>query len=270
MGVLNVTPDSFYDGGRWEEPGAAVEHGCRMVDEGASIVDVGGESTRPHAAPVDDEEELRRVVPVVRGLSRQLAGRARVCVDTRKRAVAQAALDAGASVLNDVSAALWDVAAQHGAGWLAMHMKGEPEDMMSLAAYDDVVVEVCNYLRERAEAAEAGGVREIWLDPGIGFAKTAAHNLEILRRLDELVTLPWPVAIGLSRKRFTGVVTSGSEELPAPLGERFEASLAGAVWAMCKGAALVRVHDVKATVEAAKLVGAPRAGGVGAMSGDRR
>jgi len=255
MGVLNVTPDSFYDGGRWVDQECAIDRGVEMVEEGADVVDVGGESSRPGAAPVPVAEELRRVVPVVRELARRLEGRARVSVDTRKRAVAEAALGAGATVVNDISSLLWPVAAEGGAGWVAMHMRGEPSNMMSLAKYDDVVVDVRSFLVERAERASEGGVREIWVDPGIGFAKTTAQNLTVLARLGELVATGWPVAVGLSRKRFTGAVTGGTEAQPAPVEERIEASLAGAVWALERGAAMVRTHDVRATVDAARLVG---------------
>lgn len=256
MGVLNVTPDSFYDGGQWEDKEAAVARGSAMIDEGADIVDVGGESTRPAAAPVAESEELRRVVPVVKELVHRAEGRARVSVDTRKRAVAQAALEAGATIINDVSATLWPLAAEARAGWVAMHMRGEPSSMMSLANYSDVVTEVKEFLVDRAERAAGAGVPEVWVDPGIGFAKTTAHNLALLARLDELVATGWPVAIGLSRKRFTGVLASGREQEPAPTGDRLEGSLAGAVWAMVKGAAMVRAHDVRATADAARLVGA--------------
>ncbi len=256
MGVLNVTPDSFYDGGQWEDEEAAVARGSAMIDEGADIVDVGGESTRPAAAPVAESEELRRVVPVVKELAQRANGRARVSVDTRKRAVAQAALEAGATIINDVSATLWPLAAEARAGWVAMHMRGEPSTMMSLANYSDVVTDVKEFLVERAELAAGAGVPEVWVDPGIGFAKTTAHNLALLARLDELVGTGWPVAIGLSRKRFIGVLASGGEHEPAPTGDRLEGSLAGAVWAMVKGAAMVRAHDVKATADAARLVGA--------------
>jgi dihydropteroate synthase len=256
MGVLNVTPDSFYDGGQWEDSKAAVARGCEMVEEGADIVDVGGESTRPGAPPVPEDEELRRVVPVIEELARRLEGRARVSVDTRKRPVAEAALEAGATVLNDVSASLWPVAAQARAGWVAMHMRGEPSNMMSLASYSDVVSEVKAFLLERAGQAASDGVGEVWVDPGIGFAKTTAHNLALLAHLDELVATGWPVAVGLSRKRFVGAVSATSGAEPGPVEERLEGSLAGAVWAMVKGAAMVRVHDVKATANAAKIVGA--------------
>jgi dihydropteroate synthase len=255
MGVLNVTPDSFYDGGRWHELSDAVARGCELADEGADIVDVGGESTRPNASPVDEAEELRRVVPVVRELARRLEGRARVSVDTRKRAVAEASLEAGATIVNDVSASLWPVAASGGAGWVAMHMKGSPADMMEHATYGDVVAEVFSYLVERARQASLGGVSEIWVDPGIGFAKTTAHNLALLAHLGDLVATGWPVCVGISRKRFTGVVTAGREEPPAPAEGRLDASLAGAVWAMAAGAAIVRAHDARATAHAARLVG---------------
>lgn len=254
MGVLNVTPDSFYDGGRWYDTDAAVAHGLEMAREGAGVIDVGGESTRPGAAPVPEAEELRRVVPVISELAQSLAGTARLSVDTRKRAVAEAAIEAGASIVNDISASLWPVAAEAGAGWVAMHMKGKPADMMAHARYADVVGEVSAYLVEKAEQAAAGGVKEIWVDPGIGFAKTAKHNFALLAHLDRIVSLGWPVAIGVSRKRFTGSVVSGTEEAPAPVGERLEPSLAAAVWAMACGVSMVRAHDVKATVDAARLV----------------
>lgn len=255
MGVLNVTPDSFYDGGRWEDPEVAVDRGCEMVEQGADIVDVGGESTRPNAAPVGEPEELRRVVPVVKELALRLEGRARVSVDTRKRAVAQAALEAGATVLNDVSASLWPLAAEARAGWVVMHMRGDPTTMMSLARYDDVVSEVKAFLVDRAQQAAGDGVGEVWVDPGIGFAKTTSHNLALLARLGELVATGWPVAVGVSHKRFVGVVAAADADWPAPVEERLEGSLAATVWAMEKGAALVRVHDVKATADAVKLVG---------------
>ncbi len=255
MGVLNVTPDSFYDGGRWQGAGAAVEHGLEMFDQGADIVDVGGESTRPGAHPVDEAEEARRVVPVVAALAGQLPQGRRLSVDTRKPAVAEAALDAGACIVNDVSASLWPVAARNGAGWVAMHMRGAPADMSRYAHYGDVVLEVKSFLAGRAALAREAGVGEVWVDPGIGFAKSTRHNLELLARLPELVATGWPVAIGTSRKRFTGVA-GRTECSPAPPEERLEASLATAVWAMASGAAMVRVHDVKATADAARLVGA--------------
>ena len=262
-----MTPDSFYDGGRWHEPGAALARGCEMALEGADVIDVGGESTRPGAAPVPEDEELRRVVPVVRELAGALGGRTRISVDTRKRAVAEAALEAGASIINDTSATLWPVAAEAGAGWVAMHMKGQPSDMMAHANYGDVVGEVSDYLVERAEQAAAGGVKEIWVDPGVGFAKTTAHNLVLLARMREIVARGWPVAAGISRKRFTGSVVSGDDTRPAPTGQRFEASLAGAVWLMSCGVSMIRAHDVKATADAASLVGSALARNAGQPAG---
>jgi dihydropteroate synthase len=247
MGVLNVTPDSFSDGGRWLDPEAAVRHGLDLAREGAAVVDVGGESTRPGAEPVAEDEELRRVVPVVRAL----APHVRVSIDTRKRAVAEAALDAGATLLNDVSASLADVAAQAGAGWVAMHMQGDPTTMQAAPHYDDVVGEVRSFLVERAEAAAARGVGEIWIDPGIGFGKTADHNLVLLRRLRDLTSAGWPVLVGASRKSFIGALTGGR-----PADDRLEGSLALAVWAAAHGAAMVRVHDVAATVQGMRLAAA--------------
>jgi dihydropteroate synthase len=246
MGVLNVTPDSFSDGGMWFDRDAAIARGLEMVAEGADVVDVGGESTRPGADPVDEAEEIRRVVPVVEAL----APHVRVSVDTRKPGVAEAALAAGATLLNDVSASLFDVAAAAGVGWVAMHMRGEPRTMQDDPHYDDVVAEVRDFLVERGERARAAGVEEVWIDPGIGFGKTIDHNLTLLAELRSLTATGFPVLVGASRKRFVGVLT-GVED-PA---DRLEGSLAAAVWAMGEGAAMVRVHDVRATLQAARIVG---------------
>jgi dihydropteroate synthase len=251
MGVLNVTPDSFSDGGRWLDPGAAAAHGLRMVDEGADIVDVGGESTRPGAAPVDTDEELRRVIPVVEAL----APHVRVSIDTRKAGVAEAAVAAGATLVNDVSASLAPVAAATGAGWVAMHMKGDPRSMQRSPTYVDVVAEVRAFLVERATAARAAGVDEVWIDPGIGFGKTLAHNLLLLRHLGALVATGFPVVVGTSRKSFLGRLTGG-----APAEDRLEASVASAAWAVEQGAAMVRVHDVAETVEVVRLLATSGAG----------
>src|SRR5918997_2718787 len=190
MGVLNVTPDSFSDGGRFLDPDRAIAHGLTLVAEGAHVVDVGGESTRPGAAPVDDAEQRRRVVPVIEALAPSV----RVSVDTRSGAVAEAALAAGATLVNDVSASLWPVAAEAGAGWVAMHMQGTPGTMQRAPHYDDVVGEVIAFLRKRAGQAREAGVEEVWVDPGIGFGKTLDHNLALLRDLDQLVALGFPVA----------------------------------------------------------------------------
>ena len=259
MGVVNVTPDSFSDGGRWFDADAAIAHGFALLAEGADIVDVGGESTRPGAAPVDEAEELRRVLPVVEAL----AGQGRVSIDTQKAAVAKAAVAAGATFVNDVSASLWAVAAETGAGYAAMHMRGTPATMQQDPTYGDVVGEVCDFLVARADAARAAGVDEVWIDPGIGFGKTIDHNLSLLRHVGVFVDTGYPVLVGASRKGFLGRLTDD-----APEDDRLEASIAAAVIAMEAGAGMVRVHDVRPTVQAAALVAArtaqDSAGGVGA------
>ena len=269
MGVLNVTPDSFSDGGRWLDHDRAVEHGLTLVAEGADVVDVGGESTRPGAAPVPVAEELRRVLPVVSAL----AAHVRVSVDTRKAAVAEAAVEAGASIVNDVSATLWPVAAAGGVGWVAMHLPADPSVMAGHAEryHGDVVSDVVSHLVSRAERAHDAGAREIWIDPGIGFGKTARHNLILLRHLEVLVATGWPVAVGTSRKGFLGPLSSPPGAEPAPPLQRMEASVATAAWAVVQGAAMVRVHDVAPTVWAVRLATAS----VGAheperAGGDRR
>lgn len=252
MGVLNVTPDSFSDGGRWLDPDAAVAHGLTMVAEGADVVDVGGESTRPGAEPVPEDEEARRVLPVVAAL----APHVRVSIDTRRAGVAERAVAAGATLVNDVSASLERVAAEAGVGWVAMHMRGEPRTMQVAPEYGDVVAEVRAFLVERAERARAAGVEEVWIDPGIGFGKTVAHNLALLRGLRSLAATGWPVLVGASRKAFLGRVTAegmaGDEPIPAD--DRLEASLTAAVWAVDHGAGMVRVHDVRQTVHAMRLM----------------
>jgi dihydropteroate synthase len=250
MGVLNVTPDSFSDGGRWFDHDAAIARGLEMIDQGADVVDVGGESTRPGAGPVSEAEERRRILPVVAAL----APTVRVSVDTRKAAVAEAAVEAGATLVNDVSSTLWPVAAAAGVGWIAMHMLGEPRTMQDAPRYDDVVTEVCDFLAERVRAAECGGVEEIWVDPGIGFGKTMNHNLLLLHSLDRLVELGRPVLVATSRKTFLGRLAAGPGEPPAPVDERLAGSLATAVWAVAHGAAMVRVHDVADTVRAVRLM----------------
>jgi len=245
MGVLNVTPDSFSDAGRFLDPEGAVTHGLDMVRSGADVVDVGGESTRPGAAPVDEAEECRRVIPVVEAL----APHVRVSIDTSKASVAEAAVAAGATLVNDVTASLYPVAAAAGVGWVAMHMRGDPRTMQRDPRYDDVVGEVREFLVSRAEAAVEAGVREVWIDPGIGFGKTVAHNLSLLRRLSTLVATGYPVVVGTSRKSFLGTLAEG-----APVTDRLEGSLATAVHAVAQGARMVRAHDVEPTVQALRLV----------------
>lgn len=251
MGVLNVTPDSFSDGGRWLDPAAAVAHGEEMRADGADVVDVGGESTRPGAEPVPVDEEIRRVVPVVEAL----AGSGPVSVDTRKAEVARAAVAAGATIINDVSAELWPIAAETGSGWIAMHMPADPSVMQQHAHYDDVVREVLDFLVARAEKARAAGVSQVWIDPGIGFAKTAEHNLSLLRHIGQFVASGWPVLLGTSRKSFLGrLARRPGEDLPGP-GDRLEGTVSTAAWAMLQGVEMVRVHDVRPVAMAARLGG---------------
>ena len=246
MGVLNVTPDSFSDGGLWLDPDAAVAHGLAMAAEGADVVDVGGESTRPGAAEVPIEEELRRVVPVIDAL----APHVRVSVDTRRREVAEAALGAGATIVNDVSASLYDVAAVHEAGWVAMHMRGTPLTMQQQAQYDDVVSEVREFLVHRVRLALAAGVTEVWIDPGLGFAKTADHNWALLHHLDALAALGRPLLVGASRKRFISTVTASEPQ------QRLGGSIAAHLVAAQNGANIIRTHDVAETVQALRVAAA--------------
>jgi dihydropteroate synthase len=262
MGILNVTPDSFSDGGRWLDPDLAVTRGLELVAEGADIVDVGGESTRPGAADVPAAEELRRVLPVVEALSPHV----RVSIDTTKESVAEAAVGAGATLVNDVSASLWPVAARCGVGWVAMHRKGTPVTMQVDPRYDDVVAEVRDLLADRAARATDAGVREVWIDPGIGFGKTLDHNLELLAGLDALVATGWPVLVGTSRKGFLGELGAGPDGVPTPPDQRLPGSLATATYALHRGAGMVRVHDVAATVQAALLVGRLQASAPGTGS----
>jgi dihydropteroate synthase len=265
MGILNVTPDSFADGGRFLRPDDAVARGEQIADEGADVVDVGGESTRPGAEPVAEDEELRRVLPVVERLAGRLPVTVRISIDTTKAAVARAAVEAGATLVNDVSGQLWPVAAELGAGWVAMHRRGTPDTMQSLTGYDDVVSEVRSHVLDAAARAREAGVREVWVDPGIGFAKSAAQNVALLAALPELAraaaSSSAKVLVGTSRKNFLGRYGAPAADRPLGPGERLEASLATAVWAMVAGAGMVRVHDVADTVRAATLVAGPSAAG---------
>jgi dihydropteroate synthase len=256
MGVLNVTPDSFSDGGRFLDADAAVAHGLAMAADGADVVDVGGESTRPGAEPVGEAEERRRVVPVIGALARHV----RVSIDTRHAGVAEAAVAAGATLVNDVSATLGPLTATLGpeVGFVAMHMAGDPRTMQDDPRYTDVVGEVRSYLLDRAAEAAALGVAEVWVDPGIGFGKAPEHNLALLARLDDLVSAGFPVLVGTSRKRFLGLLLAAADGgLPgeaAPPEDRLEGSIATAAWAMWHGAKMIRAHDVRATVRAAQEV----------------
>jgi len=252
MGVVNVTPDSFSDGGRYLDHDAAIAHGRALAAAGADVVDVGGESTRPGADPVPVADEIERVLPVIAAL----APIVRVSVDTRKAEVAAAAVAAGATLVNDVSATLHEVAAATGAGWVSMHMQGDPRTMQRDPHYADVVDDVRSFLVERAETAVAAGVEEVWIDPGIGFGKTVDHNLELLARLGELVASGFPVLLGTSRKRLLGVLLAEADGIAGPVvaDDRIEGSLATAVWGYAAGARMVRAHDVAATVAAATAV----------------
>ncbi len=262
MGVLNVTPDSFSDGGRFLDWDAAVAHGERLASEGADLIDVGGESTRPGSAPVPADEELRRTIPVIEGLAEAI--HAPISIDTSKASVAQAALEAGARLVNDVSALRGDPAmaalvAGSGVDLCLMHMKGEPRTMQEDPRYGDVVSEVKAFLEERLEYAVSEGIEEgrIWLDPGIGFGKTLEHNLELLRRLDEIVALGRPVVVGASRKRFVGALTGRGEP------DRLAGSLAAAVMAYERGAWMLRVHDVAPSRDALAVAAATVSGSDG-------
>lgn len=265
MGVLNVTPDSFSDGGAWADPDAAVRQGRALLAEGADIVDVGGESTRPGAEPVGIDTELARVVPTIEALVADVrAAGARLSVDTRHAEVARAAVAAGATIVNDVSASLEQVAGEAGAGWVAMHMLGEPGTMQDAPHYDDVVAEVRSFLVAAEQRGRDAGVDEVWIDPGIGFGKTFEHNWALLGALDALVDTGIPVAVGTSRKGFLGAVLAeadGSDGRPGP-DDRLEGSITTACWAATMGAAMIRVHDVRATVAALDAVlTAPGSGG---------
>ena len=252
MGVLNVTPDSFSDGGMWLDPDAAMRHGIDMVAEGAALIDVGGESTRPGAHPVAEDEELARVIPVIERLVREVD--VPISIDTRKPAVARRALEAGSCIVNETSGEsrvpeIGPLVAGTGAGIVVMHSRGTPQTMKSLTDYDDVVADVRRFLQTAAEELELDGVPRdsIVLDPGFGFAKTPAQNLELLRRLSEIVDIGYPVLSGTSRKSFIGAV------LDLPEDQRVEGTAATVTWAVAQGARMVRVHDVAAIVRTVRM-----------------
>jgi dihydropteroate synthase len=253
MGILNVTPDSFSDGGRFLEPAAAVEQGLRLIAEGADILDVGGESTRPNAVPVPEAEELRRVLPVIE----RLAGCATIplSIDTMKPAVARAALEAGASIVNDVAAhradpAMWNSVASAGAGYVAMHMQGTPQTMQQCPDYVDVVSDVDAFFENRLAHLQEAGVpaEHVMLDPGLGFGKTGEHNLQLLGGLRRFTKWNRPLVLGASRKSF--LKTFATEAPPAA---RLGSSLACACWGLACGVNIVRTHDVEATRQALRL-----------------
>lgn len=252
MGVVNVTPDSFSDGGRFLDPAQAIAHGQALVEQGAEILDVGGESTRPGAEPVSEAEELRRVLPVIEELNRQV--RIPISIDTLKPAVARAALQAGASVVNDIAAnrtdpTMWNVAAEAGAGYVCMHMQGTPRTMQINPVYADVVREVERFFRDRLRRLKACGLarEQVVLDPGIGFGKTAKHNLQLLAGLRSFTKLTRPLLLGVSRKSFIGKL------LGADVESRLPASLACASLAVEAGVQIIRAHDVAPTVQAVRM-----------------
>ena len=252
MGIVNVTPDSFSDGGQFLDAKKAVAHALELVDQGAEILDVGGESTRPGAPAVSEAEELRRVIPVIEQLTRRT--RVPVSIDTVKPAVAQAALDAGASIVNDVGAnredeAMWRVVAGPGAGYICTHMQGTPQTMQSSPHYDDVVHEVGEFFSERLAELAAAGVpaAQVTLDPGIGFGKTVEHNLQLLAALGSFRKFTRPVLLGVSRKSFIGRIVR------AEVAERLPGSLACAALAVAAGTQIIRTHDVAETVQAVRV-----------------
>jgi dihydropteroate synthase len=254
MGIVNVTPDSFSDGGLFLDAEAAIAHGRELVAEGAAILDIGGESTRPGAAPVGADEEIRRVIPVIEALA---GSTTQISIDTTKAAVAKRALDAGATVVNDVAAFRFDpeiaaVAADAGATCVLMHMLGEPRTMQEDPRYEEVVSDVKAFLEDRLAYAMGQGVAEerIWLDPGIGFGKTLAHNLELIARLDEIVAIGRPVVFGASRKSFLGKLTGRQVD------ERLAGTIAANIIAHDRGARVFRVHDVAPTVDALEVAAA--------------
>jgi dihydropteroate synthase len=266
MGIVNVTPDSFSDGGVFFDTDRAVAHGLELACQGADILDIGGESTRPGSFPVPAEEELRRILPVVEALRKQTA--VLLSVDTTKAAVARAALGAGVDIVNDISAlrldpAMASVVGASGAGLVLMHMKGTPRTMQESPRYDDLMGEIGAFLSERVREAEAAGISpgRIVIDPGIGFGKTGGHNLTLLNRLAELEAVGRPICVGLSRKAFIGRI------LGLPPGERLEGTIAAAVLAISRGARILRVHDVGAVAKAVRVaeavLGADCGGGDG-------
>ena len=269
MGIVNATPDSFSDGGRFLDPTAALEHALGLMAAGADILDIGGESTRPGAAPVGEADEIARVVPVIAAIRARSA--VPISIDTMKPAVARAAVAAGAGIWNDVSALTFapdaaEVCAELGCEVVLMHMKGEPRTMQAAPSYEDVVGEVEAFLLARAEAALAAGVarQRIWLDPGIGFGKTTAHNLALLAALPRFVALGFPVLLGASRKRFIEAIAPrmalGTASDSGSAGDRLGGSIAAALAGQTAGVAAVRVHDVAETAQALKVAKAIAAG----------
>jgi len=253
MGIVNVTPDSFSDGGLFLDPQAAVDHAFELIEEGADLIDVGGESTRPNASPVSESEELKRVLPVVEHLSPRV--KVPISIDTRKPGVARAALEAGASLVNDIEAnrddpSMWKIVAEAGAGYVAMHMQGTPQTMQNHPTYGNVVRDVDAFFAKRLGGLAAAGVRleQVILDVGIGFGKTLQHNLELLAGLNRFTRFERPLLLGVSRKSFIGKL------LGVDVGARLPASLACACWAVEAGVQIIRTHDVRPTLQAVRML----------------
>jgi len=253
MGILNVTPDSFSDGGQFLDPKQAFEHALQMRDEGAGIIDVGGESTRPGAEPVAESVELKRVIPVIEALREQ---KVPICIDTQKPAVAREALAAGAIIVNDIAAAredreMWELVAEKGAGYILMHMQGSPQDMAKHPTYENVVTEVSEFFASRLRDIAAAGVSpdQVMIDPGIGFGKNSEHNLQLLANLGHFTIHQRPMLVGASRKSFIGKLLGGD------VTARLPGSLACAVWAALNGVQFIRAHDVAATVQMLRMIG---------------
>lgn len=248
-----MTPDSFSDGGQWEGVDDALTQTARMIDDGADVIDVGGESARPGAEPVDEATEHRRVVPVIEQI-RDRWPDIEISVDTRKPAVARAAVTAGATIINDVTASLEEVAAEMGVGWIAMHAGGPSKTMQNDPHYDDVVEEVADYLESAVGRARAHGIERVWVDPGVGFGKTVAHNLELVANFDRFTRIA-PAVLAVSRKNSIGDLHALSDGVDmVEVDDRLEGSVTMATWGIHMGADLVRVHDVRATVHAVRMV----------------
>ena len=252
MGVLNTTPDSFSDGGNYLSAEKAVAHGLHLLDSGADILDIGGESTRPGSAEVSEQEELDRVIPVIERLAKR--PELVLSIDTQKPSVAREALAAGASIVNDIAAnrsdpEMWKVVAEAGAGYVCMHMQGTPQTMQANPEYEDVTSEVCDFFRERLALLSSHGVttNQVALDPGIGFGKALEHNIKLLRDLNKFSFVERPMLVGASRKSFI------EKLLGAPIDERLPASLACAAWAAIQGSQIIRVHDVAETIQAVRM-----------------
>jgi dihydropteroate synthase len=253
MGIVNVTPDSFSDGGQFLEAERAVEHGLKLIEEGADIIDVGGESTRPGAEMISESEELRRVLPVIEGLAART--KVPISIDSQKALVAREAIRAGANMINDIGAnragmEMWELAADTGAGYILMHMQGTPQTMHLAPKYEDVVAEVGAFFAEGLRRGERCGVdrEQVILDPGIGFGKTVRHNLELLAGLSRFRIHQRPLLLGVSRKSFIGKLVGGEVH------ERTPGSIACGLWAVLNGAQLIRTHDVAATVQAVRMI----------------